>query len=543
MAHVNVALELLGSKHNLTFTFDNGLPRDFAKFKLDVSSVCEFESLLLQQGRGVAAARPTPVIVEEIERYDPVGRTWEKVTSTDDVPDGAQLYVFQPHTEDDQGRIPPARPAPALPASFPQVSSYASTLPPTPTMQPLPAVAHQTHPVGGAPAAPSDVRGPLSSPGKRPPPSAYASGEGAPALGGARGHDDAAASWPAPDYHHAASSDAYQRPRTLSPPTQHGSAIESAPARHSEMRGAHKPSRIVCIIGVGQDSLGEAIVRWFAEHVQDTSMYAYKVIVCGRDARLLKAMKTEMKDFHFYAVDVLDVVGLESVVDKLSSVHGVPNLVLNAVGVSSPPQALEKIPVAHFDLQIDTVVKGTANVCRAFLPVMKQPPLKQDQQGYEGLLVNLSSNWGRTSVGGHSALCAAKWAVEGLSKSVAQELPHNLACIPVNPGTVNTAGLAHLLGPDRAAEALPAPQWAAAAMPFLLGLGPRDNGRSLTCPGSPEHHFDNALQVFFCSPLTHSPLHRHHLFRHPSRSGPLVSTRKRYLYVPRPTRGFHRATA
>eukprot|EP01061_Rhynchopus_euleeides_P005377 TRINITY_DN14634_c0_g1_i1.p1 TRINITY_DN14634_c0_g1~~TRINITY_DN14634_c0_g1_i1.p1 ORF type:complete len:279 (+),score=102.65 TRINITY_DN14634_c0_g1_i1:76-837(+) len=243
------------------------------------------------------------------------------------------------------------------------------------------------------------------------------------------------------------------------------------------------------------------MVRWMGEAIHappqssPLSMYNYKVVAGGRDSRLLKAMKTELKDFHFYALDVLDSEGIDAFASRVASVHGAPNVVINAVGVSAPPAAFEQMSAASFDSQIDTIVKGTANLCRGLLPLMKSPPLKQAQQGYEGVLVNFTSNWGRTTVGGHSALCAAKWAVEGLSKSVAQELPSHLACIPLNPGTINTRGLTELLGTERSSEAISTAEWAAAAMPFILSLGPRDTGRSLTCPGAPEHHYDNALQT------------------------------------------------
>jgi NAD(P)-dependent dehydrogenase (short-subunit alcohol dehydrogenase family) len=42
------------------------------------------------------------------------------------------------------------------------------------------------------------------------------------------------------------------------------------------------------------------------------------------------------------------------------------------------------ISAAEFDAVIDINIKGTANVIRHFLPLMKQ-----------GIIVNLSSGWGR----------------------------------------------------------------------------------------------------------------------------------------------------
>jgi hypothetical protein len=56
-----------------------------------------------------------------------------------------------------------------------------------------------------------------------------------------------------------------------------------------------------------------------------------------------------------------------------------------------------------------------------------------------------------------------------------------MAAIPVNPGIINTAMLQSCFGTS--AESYPSPaEWAKVAVPFLLGLGPQENGRPLTVP-------------------------------------------------------------
>ena len=42
--------------------------------------------------------------------------------------------------------------------------------------------------------------------------------------------------------------------------------------------------------------------------------------------------------------------------------------------------------------------------------------------------------------------CASKWAVEGLSRSVAKELPSGLAIVALNPGVINTDMLMSCFG-------------------------------------------------------------------------------------------------
>ena len=70
----------------------------------------------------------------------------------------------------------------------------------------------------------------------------------------------------------------------------------------------------------------------------------------------------------------------------------------------------------------------------------------------------------------------------GARPALAQELPAGLAAIPLNPGIIHTEMLQSCFGSS--AAAYPSPEtWARTAVPFLLRLGPKDNGRPLTAPG------------------------------------------------------------
>ena len=57
-----------------------------------------------------------------------------------------------------------------------------------------------------------------------------------------------------------------------------------------------------------------------------------------------------------------------------------------------------------------------------------------------------------------------------------------MAAVPLNPGIIDTDMLRICFG-DQAGD-FPGPtSWAQSAVPFLLGLGPKDNGKPLTVPG------------------------------------------------------------
>ena len=75
------------------------------------------------------------------------------------------------------------------------------------------------------------------------------------------------------------------------------------------------------------------------------------------------------------------------------------------------------------------------------------------------------------------------WAVEGLTRALAQELPRGMAAVPFNPGIIDTDMLRTAFG-ESASKYPPAAEWAEKAVPFLLQLNSRDNGKPATAPGA-----------------------------------------------------------
>ena len=99
-----------------------------------------------------------------------------------------------------------------------------------------------------------------------------------------------------------------------------------------------------------------------------------------------------------------------------------------------------------------------------------------------GTIVNLSSGWGRSVSPEVAPYCATKWAIEGLTKALAAELPAGLAAVPLNPGVIDTDMLQKCFGGGAASYPKPE-EWAKTAAPFILGLGPGDSGKSASVGG------------------------------------------------------------
>ena len=88
------------------------------------------------------------------------------------------------------------------------------------------------------------------------------------------------------------------------------------------------------------------------------------------------------------------------------------------------------MPREEFDRLIAVNICGVTNVIRHFVPAMVERK--------SGVIVNFSSGWGaecRREVGPD---CVSKFAIEGLTKVLAEELPEGMAAVPLNPGIINT---------------------------------------------------------------------------------------------------------
>lgn len=225
-------------------------------------------------------------------------------------------------------------------------------------------------------------------------------------------------------------------------------------------------ARTVVITGIGR-GLGRAMARKFAA-------LGHVVIGCSRSSAAVASLQAELGKGHRCAVvDVGDDRQVAAWARRILDESPPPDLLLNNAALINPPAPLWQIGAADFDAVIDVNIKGVANVIRHFVPAMVARR--------SGAIVNFSSGWGRATDAEVAPYCASKWAIEGLTRAIAQELPKGMAAVPLNPGIIDTEMLRSCFGDD-AGHYPTAEVWAEAAVPFLLGLSAKDNGKPLTVP-------------------------------------------------------------
>ena len=223
-------------------------------------------------------------------------------------------------------------------------------------------------------------------------------------------------------------------------------------------------SKIIVLTGATR-GLGRALVPVFVAG-------GHTVIGCGRSEKQLAELWASHPAPHsFDAIDVTNPDAVERWANRTIAKFGPPDLLINNAAIMNTPAPLWTINPDEFDMLIDVNVKGLFHVIRAFVPAMVTRR--------RGTIVNLSSGWGRSTSPEVAPYCASKYAVEGMTLALAQELPKGMAAIPLNPGIIDTDMLRQAFA-DGASAYPKASEWANRAGPFLLGLGEKDNGRSLT---------------------------------------------------------------
>lgn len=220
----------------------------------------------------------------------------------------------------------------------------------------------------------------------------------------------------------------------------------------------------ILITGITR-GLGRALAEWYMAN-------GHTVIGCGRSGKDIFDLRFSYLEPHsFDAVDVTEPMKVDLWAERVLAAHGAPDFLINNAALMHRPAPLWQVPAQELGKLIDVNIKGVANVVRAFVPAMIDAK--------KGVIVNLSSGWGRSVSPNFAPYCASKWAIEGLTKALAEELPAGLAAVPLNPGIIDTDMLRTAFA-DEAGTYPKADKWAETAAPFILKLGPQHNGQSLT---------------------------------------------------------------
>ena len=156
----------------------------------------------------------------------------------------------------------------------------------------------------------------------------------------------------------------------------------------------------------------------------------YRVVATARDAANVVAAVGEHADLLAVSLDITDTDSIDAAVDATIERFGRIDVLVNNAG-NFQAGYFEEISPDRFRAQMETNFFGPLNVTRAVLPVMRRQR--------SGHIVTITSTAGIVSGGFGSAYGASKFALEGWTESLREEVAQfGIRVTAVEPGFFRT---------------------------------------------------------------------------------------------------------
>jgi NADP-dependent 3-hydroxy acid dehydrogenase YdfG len=183
----------------------------------------------------------------------------------------------------------------------------------------------------------------------------------------------------------------------------------------------------VALVTGGNRGIGRAIATRLAA-------LGAAVAICGRDRQTLDTAADELRAtgarIHSQRADVTRSSDVDALVQQTEAALGPISILVNNAGMGLFGPVQEKSE-QEWDIVMNTNLKSIFLVSRRVIPAMIQRK--------RGDIINISSLAGKNTFAGGGIYCASKWAVQGLSGCMAEDLrAHGIRVSTVCPGSVAT---------------------------------------------------------------------------------------------------------
>ncbi len=191
------------------------------------------------------------------------------------------------------------------------------------------------------------------------------------------------------------------------------------------------------LVTAGASGIGRAIAELFLERGD-------RVSVCDIDPAALERAAAAFPGMDFERVDVADAAAVEAYLRIIDPV----DVLVNNAGVAGPVGGIETNDVDAWASCFAVNVHGAFHMIRGIVPGMRQ------RGG--GSIVNISTASTVTGLPNRSAYVSSKWAVEGLTRTLARELgPSNIRVNAIRPGFMDTERMRGIMARIAGERAVP----------------------------------------------------------------------------------------
>ena len=192
-------------------------------------------------------------------------------------------------------------------------------------------------------------------------------------------------------------------------------------------------------ITAAASGIGLAVARAFAAQ-------GSQVHVCDVDPAAVRAAGAE--GLVATEVDVADIAALDAWIDATLGRLGGLDVLVNNAGIAGPTALVEDVGAEEWERCLAVGLTSHYRTCARVIPAMKA--------AREGSIINISSTAGQYGMGMRSPYAAAKWAVIGLTKSLAIELgPYGVRANAICPGSVDGDRMRDVIQREAAARGSP----------------------------------------------------------------------------------------
>lgn len=159
------------------------------------------------------------------------------------------------------------------------------------------------------------------------------------------------------------------------------------------------------------------------------------VVITGKNPERVAAAARELSAHgtacEGHACDVTSLSSVDGLATHLRDKYGQIHTLVNNAGIGGPASLLHELAPEKWDEIFDTNVRGAFYMVRAVVPLLIAAG--------GGHIVNISSLAGKNPLPKGAAYSASKWALNGMSYSLSEELrSQNIRVSVVCPGSVDT---------------------------------------------------------------------------------------------------------